>query len=32
VDGDRWGVCRRRESVDDLMRGETAEPLDGALT
>jgi diaminopimelate decarboxylase len=32
VDGDRWGVCRRRESVEDLMRGEIAEPLDGALT
>jgi diaminopimelate decarboxylase len=26
VDGDRWAVVRRRETVDDLMRGETAEP------
>ncbi len=26
VDGDRWAVVRRRDSVDDLMGGETAEP------
>ena len=26
----RWGVCRHRETIDDLMRGEVATPLDGA--
>jgi diaminopimelate decarboxylase len=26
VDGGRWAVVRRRETVEDLLRGETAEP------
>jgi diaminopimelate decarboxylase len=26
VDGGRWGVVRRRETLDDLIRGETADP------
>jgi diaminopimelate decarboxylase len=26
VDGDRWGVIRRRERVEDLWRGESVEP------
>ena len=26
VDGQRWGVARARETLDDLMRGEQAEP------
>jgi len=27
VDGERWGVARRREGFDDLVAGETVEPL-----
>jgi diaminopimelate decarboxylase len=27
VDGDRWAVVRSRESVEDLMHGETSAPL-----
>ena len=27
VDGERWGIARARESVDDLARGEHVEPL-----
>jgi diaminopimelate decarboxylase len=26
VDGDRWGVARERETLDDLVRGEHVEP------
>jgi diaminopimelate decarboxylase len=26
VDGDRWGVVRAREAMDDLIRGEVTEP------
>jgi diaminopimelate decarboxylase len=26
VDGDRWGVVRAREELDDLIRGEVTEP------
>jgi len=29
VDGGRWGTCRARETVEDLVRGETATPLGG---
>jgi diaminopimelate decarboxylase len=29
VDGDHWGVVRRRETVEDLLRGESAEPSRG---
>ena len=29
VDGDHFGVARQRESVADLLRGETADPLSG---
>lgn len=29
--GGRWGVCRRRETMEDLLRGEVASPLDGAI-
>ena len=27
VDGERWGVARQRETVEDLIRGETVAPL-----
>lgn len=30
VDGDRWAICRQRETVADLLRGEVASPFDGA--
>jgi len=30
IDHGRWAVCRTRETVDDLMRGETATPFGGA--
>jgi diaminopimelate decarboxylase len=28
VDGERWGVARQRETVEDLMRGESVAPID----
>jgi diaminopimelate decarboxylase len=28
VEGDRWYVARARESLDDLLRGEVAEPTE----
>lgn len=30
VHGGRWGICRHRETLADLLRGEVASPLDGA--
>jgi diaminopimelate decarboxylase len=30
VDGARWGIARRRETLDELLLGEVAEPLPGA--
>ncbi|MDZ4674631.1 MAG: diaminopimelate decarboxylase [Gemmatimonadota bacterium] len=29
VHSGRWGICRRRETIDDLMGGEVVSPLDG---